>query len=97
MQEDICRIVKSEKVADFRFHIMVGFFLWIWPTHLTQIVNIETIITKGQTKKKRFFQADVSSKKTNKRILLYYYETSSRLVFIRFLEEIENTKKIFRN
>ena len=27
MQEDICRIVKSEKVADFRFHIMVGFFL----------------------------------------------------------------------
>ena len=26
MQEDICRIVKSEKVADFRFHIMVGFF-----------------------------------------------------------------------
>ena len=26
MQEDICRIVKSEKVADFRFHIMVRFF-----------------------------------------------------------------------
>ena len=28
MQEDICRIVKSEKVADFRFHIMVGFFFY---------------------------------------------------------------------
>ena len=47
-QEDICRIVKSEKVADFRFHIMVWFFLWIWLTHLTQIVGIETVITKCQ-------------------------------------------------
>ena len=35
--------------------------------------------------------------KTNKRILLYYYETSGRLDFVRFLEEIEDTKKTFRN
>jgi hypothetical protein len=35
--------------------------------------------------------------KTNKRIQLYYYDTSSRLVFIRFLEEIKDTKKTFRN
>ena len=35
--------------------------------------------------------------KTNKRILLYYYETSGRLVFVCFLEEIEDTKKTFRN
>ena len=35
--------------------------------------------------------------KTNKRILLYYYETSGRLVFVRFLEEIEDTNKSFRN
>ena len=35
--------------------------------------------------------------KTNERILLYYYETSGRLVFLRFLEEIEDTKKTFRN
>ena len=35
--------------------------------------------------------------KTNERILLYYYETSGRLVFVRFLEEIEDTKKTFRN
>ena len=35
--------------------------------------------------------------KTNKRILLYYYETSGQLVFIRFLEEIEDTKKTFQN
>ena len=33
--------------------------------------------------------------KTNERIWLYYYDTSSRLVFVRFLEEIEDTKKYF--
>ena len=50
---------------------------------------------KGQTKSKQFFQADVSSKKrTNEWILLYYFETSGRLVFVRFLEEIEDTKNI---
>ena len=32
--------------------------------------------------------------KTNE---LYYYETSGRLVFVHFLEEIEATKKTFRN
>ena len=42
-----------------------------------------------------FFQANVSSKKTNKQILLYYYETSDGLVFVRFLEEIEDTKNTF--
>ena len=35
--------------------------------------------------------------KTNKRIRLYYYDTSSRLAFDRFLEEIQDTKKSFRN
>ena len=35
--------------------------------------------------------------KPNKQILLYYYETSGRLVFVRFLEEIEDTEKTFRN
>ena len=38
---------------------------------------------KGQTKSKRFFQADVSSKKRSNEL---YYETSGRLV-------IEDTKK----
>ena len=52
---------------------------------------------KGQTKSKQFFQADVTSKKMNELILLYYYETSLQLVFVRFLEEIEDTKKTFRN
>ena len=36
-------------------------------------------------------------KKTNKRIRLYYYETSGQLVFVCFLEEIEDTIKTFRN
>ena len=33
--------------------------------------------------------------KTNEGIRLYYYDTSSRLVFVRFLEETEDTKKPF--
>ena len=41
--------------------------------------------------RRRFFQ------KTNKRIQLYYYDTSGQLVFVRFWEEIEDTKKLFRN
>ena len=35
--------------------------------------------------------------KTNEQILLYYYETLGRLVFVRFLEEIEDNKNTFRN
>ena len=33
--------------------------------------------------------------KTNKRIRLYYYDTSGRLVFVHFLEEIDDPKKHF--
>ena len=39
----------------------------------------------------QFFQ------KTNKKIRLCYYDTSGRLVFVRFLEESEDTKKTFQN
>ena len=39
-------------------------------------------------------QADVSSKKRTKE---FYFTTTMRLVFVRFLEEIEDTKKAFRN
>ena len=42
---------------------------------------------------KWFLVSTISSKKTNERIRLYYYDTSSRLV----LEEIEDTKKPIRN
>ena len=46
---------------------------------------------KGQTKSKVFLQADVSSKKrTNK-----FNFTTMRLVFVRFLEESEDTTRHF--
>ena len=35
--------------------------------------------------------------KTNKRIQLSYYETSGKLVFVCFLEEIDDPKKHFEN
>ena len=35
--------------------------------------------------------------KMNEWIRLYYFDTSGRLVFVHFLEEIEDTKKTFRN
>ena len=54
--------------------------------------------SKGQKKSKWFFQVDVSSKKqTNRFYILYYYETSGRLVFVCFLDEIEDTNKTFWN
>ena len=46
--------------------------------------------TKGQTNSKTFFQDSVSSKKrTNE-----FDFTTMRLVFVRFLEEIDDTKDI---
>ena len=49
--------------------------------------------SKGQKMSKWIFQDDVSSKKrTNE-----FDFTTMRLVFVRFLEEIEDTKKTFRN
>ena len=33
----------------------------------------------------------------NKQIRLYYYDTLGRLVFVRFLEEIDDPKKPFWN
>ena len=55
------------------------------------------VLNKGQKKSKCFFLSRRLLQKMNEQILLYYYETSGRLVFIRFLEEIEDTKKTFRN
>ena len=55
-----------------------------------------TTTTKGQTNSKLFFQANVSSKKQTSG---FYFTTMKPQVafFVRFLEEIEDTKKIFRN
>ena len=50
--------------------------------------------SKGQTKSKWFF---LPKKRTNEFYFTTYYDTSGRLVFVRFLDEIEDTKKTFRN
>ena len=44
-----------------------------------------------------FFEVIDFLQKKNKRIRLYYYDTSGLLVFIRFLEEIDDPKEPFRN
>ena len=50
-------------------------------------VDLKVKQSRNDFLSRRFFQ------KTNEGILLYYYETSFRLVFVHFLEEIEDTKK----
>ena len=40
---------------------------------------------KGQLISKGVLMSSISSKKTNEGIRLYYYDTSNRLVFVRFL------------
>ena len=51
----------------------------------------------AESLKVRKSRNDFCKQKTNDRILLYYYETSCWIVFVWFLEEIEVTKKTFRN
>ena len=50
---------------------------------------------KGQLISKWFFGVIDFLQKMNERIRLYYYDTSGRLVFVRFLEEIDDPKKPF--
>ena len=50
-------------------------------------------LDKGQLISKCLFGVFNSSKKMNEKIRLNYYDTSGRIVFVRFLEEIEDTKK----
>ena len=45
-------------------------------------------------KVKAIFSSQSFLQNTNKRIRLYYYDTSGRLAFVRFLEEMEDTKNI---
>ena len=90
---------------------MVGFFyeydsltwirLWVPSQAETVITNVYlyykyfhkmiTTFTQNGPKVGEFFQ------QANKWIPLYYYDTSSWLVFVCFLEEIEDTKKTFWN
>ena len=52
---------------------------------------------KGQLISKCLFGVFNFSQKTNDEIQLYCYDTTGRLVFVRILREIEDTKKTFRN
>ena len=52
--------------------------------------------TKGQIIS-RVFGVFNFLQKMNEGIQLYYYDISRQLVFVRFLDEIEDTKKPFRN
>ena len=55
------------------------------------------LITKGQTKSKLFFQADVSSKKRTNEFYITTMKPQVDLFLFVFLEEIEDNKKTFRN
>ena len=49
---------------------------------------------KGRIISKGFFDVFDFLQKKNEEIRLYYYDTSSRLVFVRVLEEIETISKL---
>ena len=55
------------------------------------------LVIKSQLISKGLFGTLNSSKKRTKKIRLNYQDTSGRLVFVRFLEEFEDTKNTFRN
>ena len=57
----------------------------------------EPCLPKGRLISKGLFGILNSPKKMNGKIRLYYYDTSGRLVFVRFLGEIQDTKKTFLN
>ena len=68
-------------------------FLFVWYVGPIDLSRAEL---KGQLISKCLFGVFNFFQKMNEQIRLYY-DTSGRLVFVRFLEEIEDTKKTFRN
>ena len=64
---------------------------------LAEVVVYGTREGKGHLISKWFFGVIDFLQKTNEQIRLYYYDTSGRLVFVRFLEEIDDPKEPFRN
>ena len=55
--------------------------------------RLNTSLLKGQVISKRFLGSSISSKKRTNEFVF----TSMRRVFVRFLEEIDDLKKPFRN
>jgi hypothetical protein len=77
---------KEKKKEDF-FKVVVivhsgGFY------KCSKIKNFE-ICSKGQLISKCLFDIFNSPKTTNEKIQLYYYGTSSQIVFVRFLGELK--------
>ena len=68
-----------------------NFFLIRW------ITSLKIHATKGQTKSKWFFQGNISSKKRTKEFDFTTMILQINLFLFVFLEEIEDTKKTFRN
>ena len=61
-------------------------------------INKTQVVFKGHLISEWFLGSSISSKKqTNEFNFTMYYDTSGRLVFVRFLEEIDDPKKPFRN
>ena len=66
------------------------------PKKCTKTIRLEVPYYRSE-KVEMIFSSQRFFQKRNERILLYYYETSGQLFFVCFLEEIEDTKKTFRN
>ena len=72
----------------------------IYASTVLRLVSSKTlhtykIGTKGQLILKCLFCIFNSSKETHQKIRLYYYGTSSRIVFARFLGELKTPKRHF--
>ena len=63
----------------------------------TRLLLLKNYYTKGQLISKCLFGIFNSPEKRTKKIRLYYYGTSSRIVFVHFLGELKTPKKTFRN
>ena len=98
---------KNEKDSDdfwrrkVTLKMKFGHLLSTSPLHhfvkLNDFLLICWFLGKGQLISKWFLGSSIFLQKMNEQIRLYYYDTSSRLVFVRFLEEIDDPKKPFRN
>ena len=91
-------------------HVLLSFYVKLWiPFYIPKrsdvskqesiwsLLHTTYVHDKGQLISKWIFGVIDFLQKTNEWIRLYYYDTSGRLVFVRFLEEINDPKKPFRN
>ena len=99
----VCKSVNGQGVGltllSWFFYILASFVCLLPLSSLPFAMDYGTtytyryLPTKGQTKSQCVFLDNVSSKKRTNEFNL----TTMRLIFVRLLEEIEDTKKTFRN